>query len=401
MEISESRVYGAGMTDVMILAAKRSPIGKLEGALSLLDAAQIGAQVARDVLSEAEIDPAAVDDVIIGQVLQAGAGQNPARQTALTAGIPVATPAMTLNQVCGAGQRSMHVAAQAITAGDASLILAGGQDSMSRAPHAVANLRGGVKAGDVAMRDLMVIDGLWDAFHDVHMGTTVERLAQTRQISRANQDEFAARSHAKALAAIEAGAFDGEITAIDCGSGDLPVRADEAPRKTSTEALAAMPAVFEPNGTITAGNASGLNDGAAMVLVANARRADELGIEPMARIAGYASHGVAPMDMGLGPVGASRRALERAGWQVSDLDAIEVNEAFAAQALAVEREMGWDPDRVNRRGGAIALGHPLAGSGARIVVTLLHRMKDEGARRGLATLCIGGGMGVAICLEAD
>ncbi len=388
-------------SDVFIVAAKRSAIGRLGGALSELSAAEIGAQVIAHLVKEADIDPAAIDEVIIGQVLSGGAGQNPARQASLRGGLPASVPASTLNMVCGAGQKSIHMAAQAIKAGDADLILAGGQDSMSRAPYVVEKARFGQKMGDIAMRDMMVLDGLWDAFHDVHMGVTVEQIARRFQITRAEQDTFALASQQKAIAAQEAGRFAAEIAPVSVPSRNGPqvFDADEHPRATTLERLAAMSPAFEEDGTITAGNASGLNDGASAVLVASEKRMNELGLTPLARVAAYASYGTAPMDMGLAPVGAARAALARAGWNVDDLDVMEVNEAFAAQSIAVHREMGWDPERANPNGGAIALGHPLAASGNRIVVSLVHEMLRRNARRGLATLCIGGGMGVAICLE--
>ncbi|MCD2175532.1 acetyl-CoA C-acetyltransferase [Rhizobium sp. C4] len=388
-------------TDVFIVAAKRSAIGRLGGALSELAAAEIGAQVIAHLLKEADVDPAAIDEVIIGQVLSGGAGQNPARQASLRGGLPVHVPASTLNMLCGAGQKSIHMAAQAIKAGEADLILAGGQDSMSRAPYVVEKARFGQKMGDIAMRDMMVLDGLWDTFHDVHMGVTIEQIARRFQITRAEQDAFALASQQKALAAQEAGRFAAEIAPVSVPSlnGPQVFDTDEHPRATTLKRLAAMLPAFEQDGTITAGNASGLNDGASAVLVASEKRMNELGLTPLARIASYASFGMEPMDMGLAPVGAARGALSRAGWSVGDLDVMEVNEAFAAQSIAVHREMGWDPERANPNGGAIALGHPLAASGNRIVVSLAHEMMRGNARRGLATLCIGGGMGVAICLE--
>ncbi len=388
-------------SDVFIVAAKRSAIGRLGGALSDLSAADIGARVIAHLLKEADVDPAAIDEVIIGQVLAGGAGQNPARQASLRGGLPVNVPASTLNMVCGAGQKSIHMAAQAIKAGDADLILTGGQDSMSRAPHIVEKARFGQKMGDISMRDMMVLDGLWDAFHDVHMGVTVEQIARRFQITRTEQDEFALASQQKALAAQTAGRFTTEIAPISLESrkGRQILDADEHPRETTLRHLSAMRPAFEANGTITAGNASGLNDGASAVLVASEKRMNELGLMPLARVASYASFGMDPMDMGLAPAGAARAALRIAGWSVNDLDVMEVNEAFAAQAIAVHGEMRWDPARANPNGGAIALGHPLAASGSRIVVSLVHEMVRCKAKRGLATLCIGGGMGVALCLE--
>jgi acetyl-CoA C-acetyltransferase len=389
------------MDGIFIAAAKRSPIGKLNGALTGLSAAEIGAQVIRALLDETGIDPNAVDDVLMGQVLQGGAGQNPARQAAIGAGLPSSVPAMTLNMVCGAGQRSIHVAAQAIKAGDADLVVAGGQDSMTDAPH-FFRVRQPAKMGDQTAKDMMITDGLWDVFNDIHMGATVEQLARRYQITRGEQDLFALSSQAKAAAAIAADRFADEIAPVSVStrSGNVTVRTDEHPRPDTTiDELAAMRPAFDVDGTITAGNASGLNDGASAVLVGSKRRLRDLGLEPMARIAGYASAALYPMDMGLGPAFASRKALEKAGWRADDLDVLEINEAFAAQAIAVNRVMGWNTDRINPNGGAIALGHPLAGSGNRIVVTLLHEMRRTGKRRGLASLCIGGGQGVAICLE--
>ena len=389
------------MDSIFIAAAKRSPIGKLNGALSGLSAAATGAQVIRAIIDEQDIDPMVIDDVMIGQVLQGGTGQNPARQAAIAAGIPAQVPAITLNMVCGAGQRSIHFAAQAIKAGDADLVIAGGQDSMTDAPHFI-RVRRPARMGNQTAQDMIISDGLWDVFNDIHMGATVEQLARRYQISRDEQDCFALASQTKAAHAISAGRFETEITPVTVSgrNGNITVQADEHPRpETTREELALMRPAFEADGTITAGNASGLNDGASAVLVGSKRRLRALGLEPLARIASYASAALDPMDMGLGPAFASRKALIKAGWRVQDLDVLEINEAFAAQAIAVNREMGWDPDLINTNGGAIALGHPLAGSGNRIVVTLVHEMVRRGAKRGLASLCIGGGQGVAICLE--
>ena len=390
------------MTDaIVIVDAVRTPVGRFCGALSSVPAAMLGAHVIRALLDRTGIDPAAVSEVIMGQVLQAGCGQNPARQASIHAGVPQATPAMTINKVCGAGQKSIHLAVQAIRCGDAEIVIAGGQDSMTRSPHILNGSRDGTRMGDVAMADVMVVDGLWDAFNQVHMGTTAEEIARTRQISRAEQDVFAAASQAKAAAAVAGGRFDDEIVpvTVETRKGAVTVARDEHPKPGVTaEALSKLAPVFDPQGTITAGNASGLNDGAAAVMVMTERRAAELGLEPLARVASYASAGLDPMLMGLGPVPASRRGLEKAGWSAGDLDVLEINEAFAAQAIAVNREMGWDVDRVNPNGGAIALGHPLAASGCRIVVTLAHQMRRQNASRGLAAMCIGGGLGVALCL---
>lgn len=386
---------------VYVVAAKRTPIGKLGGALSGISAASLGAFAIKGALEAAKIEPDLVSDVIMGQVLTGGAGQNPARQAALEAGIPVRVPAMTVNQVCGAGQRSIHLAAQAIQCGDADVIVAGGQDSMTEAPHVLYGSRHSRRPGDVVMKDSMIVDGLQDAIHDVHMGVTAERLARRYQLTRLEQDQFALNSQTKAQTAVNSGRFDDEVIPVPGVGRDADmVSDDEHPNNNaSAEGLAGLRPVFDEAGTVTAGNSSGINDGAAAVIVVSERKATELGLRPMARIVSYASAGVEPMDMGLGPVDASRLALEKAGWTVDDLDLLEINEAFAAQALAVNREMGWDPECINVNGGAIALGHPLAGSGCRIVTTLLHEMQKRGARRGLASMCIGGGQGVALCLE--
>ncbi|MDO6729082.1 acetyl-CoA C-acetyltransferase [Marinovum sp. 2_MG-2023] len=389
------------MEQVYIAAAKRSPIGKLNGAFTGLSAADINAQVIRALLAETGLDAGALDEVLLGQVLIGGAGQNPARQAAMGAGIPVDVPAVTLNMVCGAGQKSIHMAAQAIKAGDAGLILAGGQDSMTSAPH-IMHVRSPQKMGDATARDMMLTDGLWDVFNDIHMGATVEQLAARYQVSREEQDAFALMSQKKAATAIRAGHFAQEIApvVVPAKGGDRTISADEHPRPdVSAQDLAAMRPVFDPEGTLTVGNSSGLNDGSAALLVGSERRLREVDQPPLARIASYASAALDPMDMGLGPALAARKALDLAGWRAADLDVIELNEAFAAQAIAVNREIGWDDSKINPNGGAIALGHPLAGSGARIVVTLLHQMKRTGAKMGLAALCIGGGQGVAICLE--
>ncbi|TGT65381.1 acetyl-CoA C-acetyltransferase [Mesorhizobium sp. M2E.F.Ca.ET.166.01.1.1] len=393
---------GTDMDAVYIVAAKRTPIGKLNGAFAGLSAAELGAQLIQAMLADADLAPDAVSEVIMGQVLTGGAGQNPARQAALKAGLSVGVPAMTVNKVCGAGQKSIHLAAQAIRCGDADCVIAGGQDSMTSAPHVISGVRAGIRMGDRTVKDSMITDGLWDAFHQVHMGVTAEALAQRYQITREEQDRFALRSQEKADAAIQAGRFDDEIVPVSIKDrqGDLVIERDEHPNPSTTmEALGRLRPVFDAAGTITAGNSAGLNDGAAAVLVMSEARMKELGLTPLARIASYASAGVEPMDMGLGPVAASRRALDKAGWRHADLDVMEINEAFAAQAIAVNREMGWNEDIINMNGGAIALGHPLAGSGCRIVVTLLHEMIRRDAKKGLASLCIGGGQGVAICLE--
>jgi acetyl-CoA C-acetyltransferase len=388
--------------DIVIVAAARTAIGKLGGALASVSAADLGAGVIAACLERVNLPADHVSDVIMGQVLQGGCGQNPARQAAIKAGLPNTVPAMTINQVCGAGQRSIHLAAQAIRCGDADIVVAGGQDSMTLAPHVLRGLRNGVRMGDASFVDTMIIDGLQDAFHGIHMGITAEEIARRHQVTRGEQDEFAATSQRKAGAALEAHRFAEEIVPLEVAGrwGSVVVDTDEYPRPgTTVEQLASLKPIFSSDGTVTAGNASGVNDGAAAVMVMSARRAAELGLEPLARIAACAAAGVDPMIMGMGPVPASCAALAKAGWKAADLDLMEVNEAFAAQAIAVNREMGWDPNRANVNGGAIALGHPLAGSGCRIVVTLLYEMMRRDAHKGLATMCIGGGQGVAICLE--
>ena len=382
-----------------IVAASRTPIARLNGGLAGLPATNLGASLIAAIITETGLASEEIDEIVLGQVLAGGAGQNPARQAALQAGVPVTVPAMTINKVCGAGQKSIHLAAQAIRCQDAEIVVAGGQDSMTEAPLVVHGIRGGHRMGDVVMRDSMLLDGLVDAMHDVHMGVTVEGLATRFQIDRDRQDEFALMSHRKAAVAIAAGRFNDEIVPVMTEDGGFFER-DEHPRPgLSLDDLAKLAPVFDPDGSVTAGNSAGVNDGAAAVLVASEKAVERCAWEPMARIVSYASAGVEPMDMGLGPVVASRRALSKAGWSIGDLDLLELNEAFAAQALAVQQELELDPDKVNVNGGAIALGHPLAGSGCRIVVTLLHEMRRRDAKRGLASLCIGGGQGVAICLE--
>ncbi len=389
------------MTGVYIAAAKRTPIGKLSGALTGVASTHLGATVIKSIVADHNLDPESIDEVVMGQVLTGGAGQNPARQSAIYAGLPSSIPAMTLNQVCGAGQRSIHLAAQAIKCGDADLIVAGGQDSMTEAPQVVYNTRNG-QAGSPRMADSMVVDGLWDAFNDIHMGETVEQIAERFQITRQEQDEFAVNSQAKAAVAKAEGRFDSQIVPVSVKrrKGDSVVTEDEHPRPdATTKKLSEMKPVFKENGTITAGNSSGLNDGAAAVLVGSRARMSELGLDPLVRIVSYASAALDPIDMGLGPVHASQAALKKAGWRIGDVDVFEINEAFAAQSIAVIQSLGVDPDKVNVSGGAIALGHPLAGSGCRIVVALIHEMMRLDSKRGLASLCIGGGQGVAICLE--
>ncbi|MBY5267754.1 acetyl-CoA C-acetyltransferase [Spiribacter salinus] len=391
------------MENVVITAAGRSAVGAFGGTLSALTAAEIGSQVIRGVLERASVDPQIIDEVILGQVLTAACGMNPARQAALNAGLPVTTPAMTLNKVCGSGLKATHLASQAIRLEDAGVVLAGGQESMSNAPHALPNSRKGQRMGPWTMDDTMIKDGLWDAFNDYHMGVTAENLAEDFGISREEQDAFAARSQQLAEAAQKAGRFADEIVPVEIPQrkGDPVVfDTDEFPRHGSTaEGFAKARAAFKKDGSVTAANASGINDGAAVVLMMSESRAKALGLEPIARIKAYANAGVEPRIMGSGPIPATRRCLERAGWGVDDLDLIESNEAFAAQALAVSKEIGWDPEKVNVNGGAISIGHPIGASGARILVTLLHEMQRRDVQRGLATLCIGGGQGVALAVE--
>jgi acetyl-CoA C-acetyltransferase len=391
------------MKDIVIAAATRTPIGKFGGALARHSAVDLGALVIRELLLRAKIAPEAVDEVILGQVLAAGVGQNPARQAAIKAGLPVAVPAMTINKVCGSGLKAVMLAAQAIANGDARLIIAGGQESMSQSPHVLNGSRDGFRMGDAKLVDTMINDGLWDAFNGYHMGITAENVAREHNVSRATQDQFALASQHKAEAAQKAGRFKDEIVAVPLTQkkGDPVLFAeDEYLRLGATlELLSALRPAFDKAGSVTAGNASGINDGAAAVVVTTEAHARSLGLPVMARIAAFASSGVDPKVMGMGPVTASRRTLEKAGWKPADLDLMEINEAFAAQACAVNQEMGWDTTRINVNGGAIALGHPIGASGCRILVTLLHEMQRRDAHRGLASLCIGGGMGVALAVE--
>ncbi len=391
------------MNEVVILGARRTAIGKFGGALAGMPASALGARVIGQLLADSQVELGEVDEVILGQVLTAGAGMNPARQASLGAGIPNEVPAMTINKVCGSGMKALHLAAQSIRCGDADLVVAGGQESMSMAPHVLPNSRNGLRMGTWELEDTMIKDGLWDIFNDYHMGCTAENVRTKYEVSREDQDAFAALSQNKAEAAQKADRFREEIVPIEIPQRKAPpivFEVDEFPRHgTTAEALGKLRPAFAADGTVTAGNASGINDGAAVLLIASAAKAAEMGIEPLARIVAYASAALDPAYMGMGPAPASRRCLERAGWQVEDLDLIEANEAFAAQALAVNRDMGWDPERVNVNGGAIALGHPIGASGARIVVTLLHEMLKRDAKKGLATLCIGGGQGVAIAVE--
>ncbi|MGH1399438.1 MAG: acetyl-CoA C-acetyltransferase [Alphaproteobacteria bacterium] len=389
------------MSSVVIVAAKRTAIGNLGGGLAALSAHEIGAQAALAALADARVDAGDVDDVILGQVLTAGAGQNPARQTAVAAGIPVERSAITINQVCGSGLRAVAMGAQSIMCGDADIVVAGGQESMSNAPHAVA-MREGVKFGDAALRDTMIVDGLWDSFNDYHMGITAENIAEKFGISREEQDAFAAASQQKAQDAIAAGRFKDEIAPVTISTrkGDVVFDADEFPRAGVTaEGLAKLRPAFKKDGSVTAANASGINDGAAVVVLMSAAEADKRGLTPLATVKSYAVAGVDPSLMGTGPIPASANALEKAGWSVDDLDLVESNEAFAAQSLAVMREAGFDPQKTNVNGGAIALGHPIGASGARVLVSLLHEMVRRDVNKGLATLCIGGGMGIALTVE--
>ncbi|ENZ82063.1 MULTISPECIES: acetyl-CoA C-acetyltransferase [Caulobacter] len=390
------------MSDIVIVSAARTPVGSFNGALSSLPAAELGKVAIEAAVSRAGLQPADVDEVILGQVLQAGAGQGPARQASVKAGIPVESPAWSLNQLCGSGLRAVALAAQQIADGSAKVVVAGGQESMSQAPHA-QNLRGGQKMGDLAFVDTMIKDGLWDAFHGYHMGQTAENIAARWQITREDQDRFAVASQNKAEAAQKGGKFDEEIVPVTIKGrkGDTVVDKDEFIRHGVTlEGIQGLKPAFTKDGSVTAANASGLNDGAAALVLMSAEEAAKRGLKPLARIASWANAGVEPEIMGTGPIPASRKALEKAGWSISDLDLVESNEAFAAQSLCVVRELGLDSAKVNVNGGAIAIGHPIGASGARILTTLLHELKRSGGKKGLATLCVGGGMGVAMCVEA-
>jgi acetyl-CoA C-acetyltransferase len=390
------------MSDIVIVSAARTPVGSFLGALSSLPAHELGKLAIQAAVERAGITPADVDEVILGQVLQAAAGQGPARQASVNAGIPVESPAWSLNQLCGSGLRAVALGAQQIAAGDAGIVVVGGQESMSQAPHAQA-LRNGQKMGDLAFVDTMIKDGLWDAFHGYHMGQTAENIAARWQITREAQDRFAVASQNKAEAAQKAGKFDAEIAPVTIKGrkGDTIVDKDEFIRHGVTyDGISGLKPAFTKDGTVTAANASGLNDGAAALVLMSADEAKTRGLTPLARIASWANAGVEPEIMGTGPIPASKKALEKAGWKVSDLDLVESNEAFAAQSLCVVSELGLDPAKVNVNGGAIAIGHPIGASGARILTTLVHEMKRSGAKKGLATLCIGGGMGVAMCVEA-
>jgi acetyl-CoA C-acetyltransferase len=388
-------------TDVVIVSATRTPVGSFNGAFANTPAHELGATAIKSALERASVAAADVDEVVFGQVLTAGAGQNPARQAAIHAGIPESATAWVLNQVCGSGLRTVAIGMQQILAGDASIIVAGGQENMSLSPHC-AHMRAGYKMGDFKMIDTMIKDGLWDAFNGYHMGQTAENVAQKWQISRDQQDEFAVASQNKAEVAQKAGRFTDEITPVTVKErkGERVVDQDEYIRHgASLEGMAKLRPAFTKDGSVTAGNASGINDGAAALVIMSAAEASRRGLTPLARIASWATAGVDPAVMGSGPIPASRKALEKAGWKAEDLDLVEANEAFAAQACAVNKDMGWNPDIVNVNGGAIAIGHPIGASGARVLVTLLHEMGKRDAKKGLATLCIGGGMGVALCVE--
>jgi acetyl-CoA C-acetyltransferase len=389
------------MDDIVIVSAARTPVGSFNGAFATVPAHQLGVVAIKAALERAGVSAEEIDEVILGQVLTAGQGQNPARQAAILAGIPEGRTAFSINQVCGSGLRAVALAAQQIQSGQSDIVVAGGQESMSLSTHC-AYLRAGTKMGDLGLVDTMIKDGLWDAFNGYHMGTTAENVAREFQITRDQQDEFAAKSQQKASAAQKSGRFSAEIAPVTVKGrkGDVVVSDDEYIRHDSTaEAMAKLRPAFSKEGTVTAGNASGLNDGAAALVVMSASEAAKRGLTPLARIAAFATAGVDPKVMGTGPIPSSTKALERAGWRTGDLDLVEANEAFAAQACAVNKEMGWDPAKVNVNGGAIAIGHPIGASGARVLTTLLYEMQKRDAKKGLATLCIGGGMGVAMCLE--
>src|SRR5690349_21920453 len=392
------------MTDIVIASAARTPVGSFNGAFGAVPAHDLGKTAIQGALDRAKVKPEEVDEVIMGQILTAGAGQNPARQAAVNAGIPVERTAFGINQLCGSGLRAVALAAQQIATGDAAIVVAGGQESMTQSPHA-ANLRNGQKMGGLELVDTMLKDGLWDAFHGYHMGNTAENVAQKYQITRAEQDAFAASSQNKAEAAQKSGRFKDEIVPVTVKTrkGEVVVDTDEFPRHgTTVETLAKLrPAFTKEGGSVTAGNASGINDGAAALVLMSADEAKKRGVKPLARIVSWATTGVDPSIMGIGPVTASQAALKKAGWTVKDLDLVEANEAFAAQAVAVGKQLGLDPEKLNVNGGAIALGHPIGASGARVLTTLLYEMQKRDAKKGLATLCIGGGMGIAMCVQRD
>ena len=390
------------MDDVVIVAAMRTAVGKFGGALAKIPAADLGAHVIKGLLAQTGIKPEMIDEVILGQVLTAGVGQNPARQAVIKAGLPNMVPGFTVGKVCGSGLKATHLAAQAIKCGDANIIIAGGQENMSASPHVLNNSRDGFRMGDAKLTDTMIVDGLWDVYNQYHMGTTAENVAKKFDISRQQQDEFALASQSKAEAAQKAGKFKDEILPLEIPQkkGSITFDTDEYPKHgTTLESLSGLRPAFAKDGSVTAGNASGLNDGAAAVMMMSAKMAKDLGLTPLARIKAYTSAGLDPSVMGMGPVPAAQPCLKKAGWTHADLDLMEINEAFAAQALAVNKEMGWDTSKINVNGGAIALGHPIGASGCRVLVTLLHEMSRRDAKRGLASLCIGGGMGVALAIE--
>ena len=390
------------MDDVVIVSALRTGVGKFGGTIGNIPASSLGAKVISALLAKTGVKPDAVSEVLMGQVLCAASGQNPARQASILAGLPHMVPAMTINKVCGSGLKATHLAAQAIKAGDADIVIAGGQESMSLAPHALNRARDGLRMGDGKLIDTMIIDGLWDVYNQYHMGVTAENVAKKWNVSRQEQDEFAAASQQKAEAAQKAGRFKDEIVPVIVSTrkGDITFDSDEYVRHgTTADALASLKPAFDKNGTVTAGNASGINDGAAAVMMMSASKARQLGLQPLVRIRAYSSAGVDPSIMGIGPIPASKLCLKKAGWTPQDVDLLEINEAFAAQAIAVNRDMGWDTSRVNVNGGAIAIGHPIGASGCRILVTLIHEMIKRDAKKGLASLCIGGGMGVALAVE--
>ncbi|WP_019140095.1 acetyl-CoA C-acetyltransferase [Noviherbaspirillum massiliense] len=390
------------MNEVVIVAAGRTAVGKFGGSLAKISAVELGAHVIKGLLAKTGIDSGMVNEVIMGQVLTAGAGQNPARQALIRAGLPDMVPGFTVGMVCGSGLKATHLAAQSIRCGDADIVIAGGQENMSAAPHVLPNSRDGFRMGDAKLVDSMIVDGLWDVYNQYHMGTTAENIAKKYDISRQEQDEFATASQNKAEAAQKAGKFKDEILPLEIPQkkGTVVFDTDEFVKHgTTVEALSSLRPAFAKDGTVTAGNASGINDGAAAVIMMSAKKADELRLTPLARVRAYSSAGVDPKIMGMGPVPATQLCLKKAGWTHQDLDLMEINEAFAAQALGVNREMGWDTSKINVNGGAIAIGHPIGASGCRILVTLLHEMVRRDAKRGLASLCIGGGMGVALAVE--
>ncbi len=390
------------MEDIVIVAAARTAVGKFGGAFNATPAPELGAAVVKSLLEQTKVDGSHISEVIMGQVLTAGSGQNPARQTVIKAGLPEAVPGLTINKVCGSGLKAVMLGAQSIQCGDAEIVIAGGQENMSMSPHVLSGSRDGFRMGDAKLKDTMITDGLWDAYNNFHMGTTAENLAKKYDISREEQDEFACASQNKAEEAQKNDKFKDETVpfTIKTRKGDVTVDTDEYPRHGATvESLAGLRPAFDKEGSVTAGNASGINDGAAAVMLMTKSKAQSLGLTPMATIKSYASSGVDPSIMGIGPVPASQACLKKAGWDASELDLMEINEAFAAQAIAVNREMKWDTSKINVNGGAIAIGHPIGASGARVLVTLLHEMVKRDAKKGLTSLCIGGGMGVALAVE--